>query len=64
MYNKIEGKIIEKLGTREAFAKAMGLSQTTITAKLKGRIDWKRKEMQKACEILEIPISELIEYFF
>ncbi len=64
MFNRLEGKIVEVFGTRANFACAMELSQTTITAKLKGRIDWKRSEMRKACELLDIPLAEIVDYFF
>lgn len=64
MFNKLEGKIVEVFGTKANFATAMELSQTTMTAKLKGRIDWKRNEMRKACELLGIPLTELVDYFF
>ena len=64
MFNRLEGKIVEVFGTRANFASAMELSQTTMTAKLKGRIDWKRSEMRKACELLGISIKEIHEYFF
>lgn len=63
-FRKLQGRIKEVFETQGAFAGAMGLSETTITAKLKGRIDWKRTEMRKACELLEIPIEEIHEYFF
>lgn len=64
MFNKLEGKIVEVFGTKANFASAMELSQTTMTAKLKGRIDWKRNEMRNACELLGIPLANLVEYFF
>ena len=64
MFNKLEGKIVEVFGTKANFASAMDLSQTTMTAKLKGRIDWKRNEMRKACELLGIPLTNLVDYFF
>lgn len=64
MFNRLEGKIVEVFGTRANFACAMELSQTTMTAKLKGRIDWKRSEMRKACELLDIPLAEIVGYFF
>ncbi len=63
-FRKLQGRIKEVFETQGAFATAMGLSETTITAKLKGRIDWKRTEMRKACDLLGIPIEELQEYFF
>lgn len=64
MFNKLEGKIVEVFGTKANFAAAMELSQTTMNAKLKGRIDWKRNEMRKACDLLGIPLTELVDYFF
>ena len=63
-FRKLQGAIKEVFETQGAFAAAMGLSETTITAKLKGRIDWKRNEMRKACELLDIPLAELVDYFF
>lgn len=63
-FKKLQGKIKEVFETQGAFAAAMGLSETTITAKLKGRIDWKRSEIRKACELLDIPLAELVDYFF
>lgn len=63
-FRKLQGKIKAVFETQGTFARAMGLSETTITAKLKGRIDWKRAEMRKACELLGIPIEEIHEYFF
>ena len=63
-FRKLQGRIKEVFETQGAFAAAMGLSETTITSKLKGRIDWKRTEMRKACELLRIPIEEIHEYFF
>ena len=63
-FRKLQGRIKELFETQGAFAAAMGLSETTITAKLKGRIDWKRSEMRKACELLDIPLAELVDYFF
>ena len=64
MFNRLEGKIVEIFRTKANFASAMELSQTTMNAKLKGRIDWKRSEMRKACELLGIPLAELVDYFF
>lgn len=63
-FRKLQGKIKEVFETQGDFATAMGLSQVTITAKLKGRIDWKRTEMRTACELLGIPIEKIYEYFF
>lgn len=63
-YTKLNGRIIEKCGTRAAFAKKMGLSERTISLKLNNKVSWKQPEMQKATEILEISEDEIQSYFF
>lgn len=63
-YPKLRGAVREKFGTQEAFAKAMEKSETTISAKLTGKIEWTRQEIEDACRLLGIPIAEAHEYFF
>lgn len=65
-YSKLIGRIIEKFGTRRAFAKAAGFSENTISKKLSGKmaittddiVNWSSKEM------LDIDNSEIPVYFF
>lgn len=61
---KLRGRIREKFGTQEAFAKAMGMSETTLSSKLNGKTDWTRQEIEKAGKLLGIPIEEIPSYFF
>lgn len=63
-YAKVRGLILEKFKTQEAFAKAMGLNPATINSKLSGKTDWKRLEIERACELLGIPSEQVIAYFF
>ena len=63
-YSKLRGKIREVFGTQEAFAEAMGVNVATVSAKLNGRSEWSRCEMEKACVILGIPMCEMHIYFF
>lgn len=63
-YAKLRGKIVEKFRTLSAFAEAMGKTKGTITQKMNGRSQWTAEEIAKACEILEIPLSEVHSYFF
>ena len=63
-YSKLRGAIREKFGTQEAFAKAMGKSLTTISAKLTGKTEWDRQEIEDACKLLDIPLTEAHAYFF
>ncbi|GGJ61746.1 DUF739 family protein [Virgibacillus salexigens] len=63
-YSSLSGKIIEKYGNQYNFAKAMGLSERSISLKLNGKVGWKQVEIAKAVEKLEIDISEIPSYFF
>jgi transcriptional regulator with XRE-family HTH domain len=65
-YSKLIGRIIEKFGSRRAFAKACGFSENTISKKLSGKmaittddiINW------SSADLLDIDSSEIPEYFF
>ena len=63
-YSKLSGKIKEVFGTNAAFAKAMGLSERSISSKLRGKVGWKQSEIENACQLLSISRSEVVEYFF
>ena len=63
-YAKLRGKIKEVFGTNEAFAKALGMDTSSLSAKLNNKSPWKREEIEKACKVLNIPIEEVYLYFF
>lgn len=63
-YSKLRGRIREKYGTQEAFAKAMNMNYTTLSNKLNGKTEWTREEIERACTLLEIPVQEIPAYFF
>ena len=63
-YSKLYGKIKEVFSTQEAFADAMEMSRTAINARLKQGVEWKSPEIFKACELLNIPLTEAHLYFF
>lgn len=63
-YSKLNGSIIEKFGTQYNFAKAMNLSERSISLKLNGKVTWKDTEIIKAKELLDIPVEEIHSYFF
>lgn len=56
-YPEVCGAIRAKFGTQESFAKAMDIHPTTLNGKLRGRTDWTREEMEKACKLLDLPVS-------
>ena len=63
-YDKLKGRIVEKFGTQGAFAKAMALSERTVSLKLSGKVAWKQPEIVKAVEVLELESAEIQAYFF
>lgn len=63
-YSKLKGKIKEYFGTYKPFANAMGKDLSSLSAKLNNKSPWKREEIEKACELLQIPLEEVYLYFF
>lgn len=65
-YSKLEGRIIEKFGSRRAFAKAYGKTENTISRKLNRKTAFSTADIIKMSskEFLDIPAEHLHEYFF
>lgn len=63
-YYELRMKIRGKYQTFEDFAADLGISVTTLTNKLMGKVDWKREEMIKAAELLGFTPEEILYYFF
>ena len=63
-YSKLNGRIVEKCGTKAAFARKIGLSERSVSLKLHNKVPWKQTEIQKSAEVLEFPISDIQSYFF
>lgn len=63
-HSKLLGRIRECGFTQERLAEAIGMSKTTLSAKLNGQFYFTAKEMYAICDVLGIPISEIGEYFF
>lgn len=63
-YSKLLGRIKEFGYTQEQVATAIGKSETTFSAKLKGKTSFTTKEIDGLCKILNIPASQIAAYFF
>lgn len=63
-YNKLRGKIKEKFGTQSAFAKAMGLSDVSVSNKLNNNVEWGQEEIEKSVMVLDIEYTDIHSYFF
>ena len=63
-YSKLNGRIREIVGTQKNFAKSMGLSTATISAKLTNKTYFDQAEIQRAIDILDIERGSVSAYFF
>ena len=64
MFRKLRGKIKEVYDTQKNFADALGVHETVLNQRLNGVSQWKTAEIAKACELLDIPLTEAHVYFF
>ena len=63
-YQKLLGRITEKMGSQAEFARRMELPERTISLKLNGKVPFKQNEIVKASNLLEIDNSDIAAYFF
>lgn len=64
VYSKLKGRIIEMCGTQKVFAEKMGMSECTLTSKLRGYTYFSQPEIFRAVKILEIDPATVTQYFF
>ncbi len=63
-YSKLKGKIIEKYGSRAAFAKILGCSERTLSLKMNGKRDWKQNEICNVITLFGLSERDIQDYFF
>jgi hypothetical protein len=63
-YSKLIGRIIEKFGSRTAFAEAMGWKMEALSRRLNNKTPFQTEEYIRACELLDIQPKEIYAYFF
>ena len=61
---RLRGRIIQKYGSQSAFAKHLGKTEQTITAKLNGRSQFSQDDILNWCNALDIVAGDVGEYFF
>lgn len=61
--NKLKGKIKEIFSTQQKFAKAVGMSEASVSARLNNETELSNKEIRIWAEKLNIS-DEILEYFF
>ena len=63
-YSKLLGRIREYGFTQENLAKEIGVSLSTMNAKLKNRGFFSGDEIYRICKLLKIATNEIGDYFF
>ena len=64
IHNKLKGRIIEILGSNQAFIQKMKISNASFYGKINGEKEFTDEEIYKACKILQINPTDVYEYFF
>ena len=60
----LRGRIVQKYGTNGEFAKHLGTSQQTVSAKLNGRSQFSQKDIVTWSNALDIDADSIGRYFF
>lgn len=63
-YSEILGDIKRVFGSQGAFAKAMGMAESTLSLKLNNRAEWSQDEMMLAVTLLQTDVGKVRPYFF
>lgn len=63
-YSKLLGRIRECGITQEMLAKAVGMSESTLSLKLNNKAVFTQNEIKKICVALEIENADILGYFF
>lgn len=63
-YSDLDALIVKHFGKRYGFAKAMGISEHSLSYKMNNKQKWKQPEITKACLLLDIPDKDVGSIFF
>ena len=65
-FDKVRGRIREKLGSEAKFAEKLGISTASLSSKFNNRSDFSASEISRAIDedVLDIDVEEIGEYFF
>ncbi len=63
-YRKLKGRIIEKYGSQSNFAAAYGISENTLSLKMRNKVRFTSDDIIAISDMLDIPENEIGSYFF
>ena len=62
-FSRLRGRIVEKYGTCDNFAAAMGHSKVWLSSRLNNTVQWRASEIRSAAAMLGIPDEAIPAYF-
>ena len=63
-YSKLLGRIREKGFTQDSLASEIPMDRSVLSLRLNNKRSFKMKEIERICQILEISLDNVGEYFF
>ena len=63
-FGKLRERISIMYGTMDSFASAFGVNSATLSKKLTGKAKITKDDIERFCELLDIPVEQIPEYFF
>lgn len=63
-YSELLGKIKSKNITQEELARKIRLNPSTLNQKLNNKSEFSQSEMRNICNMLNVPIDNVVSYFF
>lgn len=63
-YSKLKGRIIERYGTRKAFAEAVGITESTLSLKLNDKAGITREDILAWSDLLGVSLDEYGSFYF
>ncbi len=62
-FSRLRGRIVERYGSCERFAEAMGRSKVWLSSRLNNVVHWRGPEIREAAELLGILPEEIPSFF-
>lgn len=63
-YSKLRGRIIEKYGTMDAFAKEIDISKTQMSKKMNGKSGFSQADIIRWSRLLDIDLTDVGSFFY
>lgn len=63
-YSKLQGRMREKGFTQDTLSSEIPMDRSVLSLRLNNKRSFRAKEIDRICQILEIPLEEVDKYFF